>query len=199
MPDFDSKDPSHNSSPDPDRSSLNPLSQARVADLASHLRFSNVIEGAVTAVFYDTLGLCDPDIVDYVSQIYVDAQQMKGLMPIDPRNHRPLDSINEALYLAAERESFHDGYEFVDFKDSIGRVILFTTSYAGSGGTLLSSPLDAAFSTEQLILLGKKTYLETALEAFDLRDPRTALWQVLSEDFDKLRYAMGEVNALFLR
>ena len=63
----------------------------------------------------------------------------------------------------------------------------------------MSSPLDAAFSTEQLILLGKKTYLETALEAFDLRDPRTALWQVLSEDFDKLRYAMGEVNALFLR
>ncbi len=199
MTEFDSKGDrggAAESNNSPDLEKLIDLRSSRLP-LIPPSKLVQFVEGVVGDELLE-IGACDPDITDYLTGIQVDGLLFDNLMPVHPQSNARFSSVHSALLFAQERDNFRDGYAFVEFQDSIGRVILFATSRTEKSHHIFLAPEDT-FRHPELTLLGKKCYFEAALEAFDLRDQRTALWQILGEDFELMQHVMRKVSERFAR
>jgi hypothetical protein len=149
--------------------------------------------GLVENTFYSELGICDPDVVDYLAGLLVDFVHVDRLYKLRDLKGRRLEQIAEMLAALADDRIAHEGDHDRVVHKHIGDYALFWT---GVYPESLRAIRRRHWSDHLLdyVAQGKRSYAIASQLSDEDTQPPSSLFRRLSEQFEFCVHGLGIVR-----
>lgn len=149
--------------------------------------------GLVEHAFQTELGICDPALADYVSELLVDFVRLDEMILARDAAGKPVTEIAEMIATCESNTGNSDTLQDPYIHRRIGDYTLFWTGIYPEGVRRTSTPTWRDRLTEY-VTFGKRSYaIASELTPPDV-DPPSRLLRRLSEDFETCACGLGIVR-----